>query len=156
MPPYPPFLHPVDAATHAPWWVLALCLAGGVGVGLLVTSGGSILRRGRDRAVASFVVRTWGLRADAWFAEVEAVGSAGPLNGGWSLETVGGAVVPLTVELVPGKPKRAGLVGTLPDGDGAGRIVFRPFTGGASLVHVFEGGVFPHIPPEAANPDEAS
>ncbi|MCC7366695.1 MAG: hypothetical protein IT303_20220 [Dehalococcoidia bacterium] len=97
-----PFLHAADAASHAPVWALAACLAGGAAAGLLVIAATARLTAPADGDTAPFALRSSGSRGATWFAEVEPRGPGfEPSAGAWYLRTAAGTALPLTIEPHP-------------------------------------------------------
>ncbi|MGE5597430.1 MAG: hypothetical protein ACM3S1_15495 [Hyphomicrobiales bacterium] len=126
--PFLPFLHPADAASHAPAWLLALCLVGGAGVGLAITSGGTIVRRLHPPVPpARFVLQRWGARDGSCWAEIEdrQPGPELPVDG-WRVRTNAGRLLPATIELLPGTGRRLGLVVALEPGDAPSAVEYLP------------------------------
>lgn len=119
-----PFLHAADAATHAPPWTLALLLVGGAAAGLMLTSGGDMLRRLRGAVAEPVRLLRWGRRDAAWWAEVDVSGEGVPVDG-WRVLTRDGRTLTPTVEVLrTGSRRRLGLVVVLEGDDDVTELRF--------------------------------
>ncbi|MCK9520283.1 MAG: hypothetical protein M0R74_14850 [Dehalococcoidia bacterium] len=122
-----PSLHVADAATHAPLWMMVLLVLAGAGLGVVLTSGGGMLRRlHREGDGPAMHLLRWGRRDDTWWGEVE-VGAGSLLVDGWHVRTRSGRVLAPAVEVVREAPPRTlGLVVVLEGDDAVTEIRCEP------------------------------